>query len=194
MALTPQQKTALRAHVAEKALSHVGQVESPLYSNRGDLVDRCNLFVGNSPDEEPAWCLAHAVYTVAMAAQDLGLSLADTLVKKTGYCPDEYDHGKALGTLIDPRLAVKGWADVLPGDLLLVFYDSEGGGREPHHAELVITPPTKGQAAFTTVGGNTLPDGFRGDESRGYGVFSKHRNATDTNPSGHAKYVFLRMV
>ena len=90
--ITGQQKQILRASVVAKSLSHVGEVESPLWSNRGEYVDRVNQYVGNDPDSEPAWCLARCCYDAGMAAEEMGLTLADTLLLKSGYCPDEYAH------------------------------------------------------------------------------------------------------
>ena len=44
-----------------------------------------------------------------------GLALSDTLIKRTGYCPDEFDHAKALGTAISADAVIAGEATVLPG-------------------------------------------------------------------------------
>ncbi len=192
--ITAQQKTILRANTVAKSLSHVGQEESPLWSNRGEYVDRCNLYVGNDPASEPAWCLARCCYDAGMSAVQMGLTFEDTLLLKSGYCPDEYDHAKRLGTAIDASAVLAGEAEVLPGDLMLEYMDSLGGY---HHAETVIIAPSKNSPLFVCVGGNTVPDGYQGPsahEGQGYGCFKRHRDASDKTGQGHNKYCFIRFV
>ncbi len=190
--ITPTQKATFRKNVVAKALSHVGEEEQPRYSNRSAFVDACNKYVGNGLGNP--WCIAMACYVAGMTATSMTLTFQDTELAKTGYCPKEYTHAKAQGTAIDPRMVVAGTARVQAGDIMLEFIHSEDGGHLPHHAEIVITPPSKGKSAFVTVGGNTLPDGFVGNESEGYGVFKKQRNCTDTIAGGHPKYVFVRLI
>lgn len=190
--ITQTQKNTFRKNVVAKALSHVGDEEQPRYSNRSQFVDACNTYVGNGLGD--AWCIAMACYIAGMTATSMKLIFADTLLAKTGYCPTEYTHAKAKGTAIDPHAVVAGAAEVQAGDIMLEFIHSEDGGQLPHHAEIVITPPSKGKSAFTTVGGNTIPDGFVGNEAQGFGVFKKQRNCTDTITGGHNKYVFVRLI
>lgn len=187
--VTPQQEAALRTNAIAKFAARVGQRESP--SNRCEIADAANRWVGN-PLASP-YCAASSIYCTAMAAEQMGLTLADTTLIKTGYCPDVYLHAKKLNVAVDPRAVVRGEATVRPGDLVLVFEPNQDGGLLPHHCETVTVAPTKGVSVFQTIGANTIPDGYTGDESRGIGVFRKRRDALSTNPGGHNRYVFVRL-
>jgi len=187
-------KNELRAASVAHILTLVGILEAPLWSNRGPVIDQANIFVGNSPADEPAYCCALGCYNANIACVEVGIHFADTLLLKTGYCPDEYTHAKGLGQAIDAQAVVAGSQLVQPGDLMLEWIARLGGY---HHAETVVSPPSKGQPAFVTVGGNTVPDGYHappGHDGQGFGVFKRHRTATDLSPGGHNLYCFVRLI
>ena len=183
--MTDALKQRLRAALVALVKSQIGQEEIPRGSNWGGKVIAYLLAVGiKSP---ASWCLAFVIWCILHACASAGLSLSDTALIATGYCPDEFNHCKAAGTAIDAFAVLRGEDTVLPGDVMLMWEDDLNGY---HHAGVVVLAPSKGKPEFDSVEGNTNHSGAR----QGYAVMRQVRDASDKTSDGHNKYCFLRLV
>jgi hypothetical protein len=138
-------------YALDMARRHI--VEHPPDSNRGPFIDKWNSLVGTPLGPQAFWCGAFVNGCLMHAGFPAQSFLA--------FCPFIVDHARA-GT--------EGWswhsvAEAIPGDLP-VYREGNVAG----HVGIIVASP------FTTVEGNTTPDGGSGSQSNGGGVFLRHRN------------------
>lgn len=128
--------------------------------NRGPAVERILASTGNPPGDP--WCASY-VYRVGSAMMGAAWPLP-----RTASCDVLLEHARKRGLLREePR----------PGDVFLVM---------KHDHDAIHTGFVTGWegAAFTTLEGNTNPNGGR----EGYGVFRRRRGG----PSDRTRYQFIR--
>ncbi|MBY0519468.1 MAG: CHAP domain-containing protein [Sphingomonas sp.] len=152
------------------AISQIGQMEDPVGSNRGPMVDRYLASVGLDPGL--FWCMAFVHFCFQTAAADRGIP---SPFPKTGGCLDAWNRVKrnAPGRIVTKAEGIADPARIKPG---LVFILDHGGGLG--HTGFVRSIIG---GALHTVEGNSNPDGSR----NGIGVFDiKRRKITDAELKG----------
>lgn len=161
--------------------SQVGQMEQPLGSNRGPMVDeylvKTGVPLGGANPDSRAWCMAFVYWSFHTAAQALGI--ANPLPRTAGVV----NHWQLAGAVPGARRiqAIEAFNDpsqIKPG---LVFILDFGGGLG--HTGLVERVMPGGRLA--TVEGNTNNDGSR----TGVGVFRlERRKLNDPTLRGFVDY------
>jgi hypothetical protein len=189
MDLTPQQKSSIRQATVEAAQARIGiKEDGPPYDNRGVEVDKYLAFVGLPPGNP--WCLAFAEYCVGLGLQSAGLTLAESTLVKTGYCPALADHARQSGVLISAEDVAAGRAVVRPGDIMLVWETFANAADDDYHHSGVVEVPPPASGEFHSIEGNTNTDGG----SEGYIVARQVRNVGSKAGDGHWRYAFVMMV
>lgn len=150
------------------AATQIGQMEQPVCSNRGPMVDQYLRCVGSPLDgstDSRAWCMAFVYWCFREAATGLNRS---TPLQKTAGCLDQWNRAAGQQAKGVARLtAVQVFADptlVKPG---LVFVHDHGHGLG--HTGIVERLLPGGR--LVTIEGNTNNDGSRA----GVGVFRLER-------------------
>ena len=179
-AKAPTPSSPLMLQALGIAASQVGQMEDPLGSNRGPMVDKYLKAVGVSltgtPDSR-AWCMAFVFWAYDQAATQLGVP---NVAPRTAGCLDHWGRARFVSG------AVRITADQVMADLSLVkpgqiFICDFGSGLG--HTGIVERMLPDGR--LVTVEGNTNTDGSRS----GVGVFRlNRRKLTDKTLKGFVDY------
>lgn len=170
--VTDTSTSALLTTVLQVAVSQIGVIEKPAFSNRGPQVDEYLRSVGLNPaaDSYP-WCAAFVYWCFNTAAAQLGRS--NPLYKTAGVL-DHWRHAK--GTLLLKDDAVANPAKIKPG---FIFIIDHGGGNG--HTGLV---ESVNGGFITTIEGNTNNNGSR----NGYGVLRLTNRKINTITKGFIDY------
>ena len=146
--------SAAAALVAEAA-NYVGHTEAPPGSNRSPQIDSW-LQAVHSPIGSP-WCMAFAW---CMGRDALGMNWP---VPKAGRVQTVVDWAmRELFYREDPRM----------GDLAVLYFPALA-----RYAHVGIVRGLHSET-FSTIEGNTVPDGSGGNQREGYGIFRRTRHLT----------------
>lgn len=162
------------------ASSQVGQMESPIGTNRGPMVDiylkTTGVSLMGAPDSR-AWCMAFVFWAFEQAASQIGLT---NVAPKTAGCLSHWNRARKVPGAVRIKRA-EAMADlslVKPGQ---VFICDFGGGLG--HTGMVERVLPDGR--LVTVEGNTNNDGSRS----GVGVFRlERRKVSDMTMMGLVDY------
>ena len=182
-------KVALRQAIVTKAVSHLGDIEVPDFSNDGEPVRTFLRYVGIN--EPAAWCAAFACYVIGSCLTESGYQFGDSTLLRTASCVAIASHARSNGTLVSATDVSLGRYKLLPGDLMLMW---EPGMNGYHHTGIIEAVYGDGSTSFTTVEGNTCAEGHTGNQREGDRVARHHRSAQDPATDGHAKYAFVRTL
>ena len=156
------QATGLAAAALARAVTQIGQMEQPLGSNKGPMVDQYLASVGVAPGN--FWCMAFVNWCFQHGAADAGLA---NPFPRTAGCLDAWDRVKAAAParIVTRAAAMADPSRVKPG---FVFILDHGGG-------LGHTGFVSGQTsgALATIEGNSNPLG----SANGVGVFALNRRS-----------------
>lgn len=104
----------LGQNIARKALSHVGDRESPMGSNSGEQVDKYIEYVGLTPPQP--WCAAFACWIVYMVLLEMGIYT--DYHPKTGSTHELLKWGEDHGCVVTTPQS---------GDVGCIIYDATHG-------------------------------------------------------------------
>ncbi len=180
-ASAPSPPSAVMLQALAIAIGQVGQMEVPLGSNRGPMVDEYLRSTGIDPTkgtaDQRAWCMAFVYWCFLSATHNLGVP--DPLPRTAG-CLDHWNSAKNVAGAV--RVTAKAaYADpslIKPG---LIFILDFGAGLG--HTGIVESLQTGG--GLVTIEGNTNADGSR----TGVGVFRlNRRKLSDATLKGFVDY------
>lgn len=178
----PVRPTApLLAHAVAVASNQVGQMETPLGSNRGPMVDDYLRSTGinpltGTPDSSP-WCMCFVYWSFLQSAKQLGRS---SPLPKTAGCVNHWQLAENLLNVsrISAATALKDRSLLKTG---MIFILDFGGGLGHTGIVEAILPG----GGLQTIEGNTNTDGSRS----GVGVFRlTRRKLTDDTLKGFIDY------
>ncbi len=173
---TTKAATPYMKGVIDFATSQIGQLEKPLGSNRGPMVDKYLKAVGLNPASGSyAWCVAFTHYCYMAAANAMGRTNPHIM---TAGVLDHWAKAatKAGVVRITSQKAIADPTLVQPGSLFIMDF---GGGLG--HSGLV----TAVSGGFlTTIEGNTNDDGSR----NGIGVFKRTTRKINSINKGFIDY------
>lgn len=176
----PPASSPLMMQALAVASSQVGQMESPIGTNRGPMVDvylkATGVSLTGSPDSR-AWCMAFVFWAFEQAATQIGVA---NVAPKTAGCLDHWGRARFVpgGVRITRAEAMADLTRVKGGQ---VFICDFGGGLG--HTGLVERVLPDGR--LVTLEGNTNNDGSRS----GVGVFRlERRKVSDATLKGFVDY------
>jgi hypothetical protein len=141
------------------AISQIGVVEHPPYSNRGTEIDMYLKNVGLDPvGNHYSWCMAFVYWCFTKTADQLGIP--NPMVKTAG-CVDQWNRTKCKK--IGRNDAIENPSLIKPGHVFIIRHKDNSG-----HTGIV---ESVNGGFLTTIEGNTNLDG----SSNGYGVFRLSR-------------------
>lgn len=163
------------------ASSQVGQMEVPIGSNRGPMVDEYLLATGINPTkgraDQRAWCMAFLFWCFRNASRNLSVP---NPMPQTAGCIDHWNRAKNVTGAIRVA-ATKAYAEPSLIKSGLIFILDFGGGLG--HTGIVESLQPGGR--LLTIEGNTNIDGSR----TGVGVFRlDRRKLSDTTLKGFIDY------
>lgn len=123
-----------------EAITHVGQQEQPLGSNRGPFVNQCNEEIGVALGS--FWCMSFVQKCVKDAANKLGVTVP---IKRTASCSQLFQWARSNGRLV---------ARPEVGDIFLCI-----GGESGHFHCGFVAGPIGADNRFETIEGNSNEDG-----------------------------------
>lgn len=174
----------LASAALEIARSQVGQLEYPIGSNRGEMVDKYLASVGLNPGY--AWCQAFVYWCYERAARQ---SCRENPVVRTAgvwdcwnRCANAAKDGQAVAVRL-PKEEVVGNSQVLQaGDQFIMIFRNHTG-----HTGLVerVAFAADRVPILHTIEGNSNADGSR----EGYAVVRRQRKLSDSTIKGFIRYV-----
>jgi hypothetical protein len=176
----PAPSSALMLQALGVAVSQIGQMEEPLGSNRGSMVDKylraTGVSLNGSPDSR-AWCMAFVYWAFDQAASQL---LKPNVTPMTAGCLDHWAKARFVtgAERITRETAMKDLSLVKPGQIFICDF-----GQGLGHTGIVERVLPDGR--LVTVEGNTNTDGSR----LGVGVFRlERRKLSDITLKGLVDY------
>lgn len=162
----PEPSSVLMLQALGVAVSQIGQMEQPIGSNRGPMVDQYLKATGVSLTGHPdtrAWCMAFVYWAFAQAAQHLG---TPNVAPKTAGCLNHWRRARLVpgAVRITKADAMADLSLVKPGQVFICDF-----GKGLGHTGIVERVLPDGR--LVTVEGNTNNDGSRS----GVGVFRLER-------------------
>jgi hypothetical protein len=164
--------SSLLAEAIKQAVSRIGVVEDPAFSNRGVEVDKYLRSVSLNPEgNHYSWCMAFVYYCFNEAAKTL--SQNNPLVKTAG-CLDHWNRAKCSKVI--KADATQNPSLVKPGSIFII--DHGGGSGHTGIVESVSS------GFLSTIEGNTNNNG----SANGFGVMRLNRRKIGDISKGFLNY------